>query len=96
MDLDFWKGGGTARPVIIVDVGLAHIFTLIVCEAHRHAKHVNARGVWGMLPRKFRKITPSEIESEGVLSNLLTFYVPVDTGTQSFLKCIICMAIHAG
>ena len=37
--------GGTARPVILVDVGLAHIFTLIVCEAHRHAKYVNTWGV---------------------------------------------------
>ena len=49
-----------------------------------------------MPPGKFQKITKSEIESEGVLSNLLTFDVPVDTGTQNFLKCIICMATHAG
>ena len=45
---------------------------------------------------KFWKITPSEIESEGTFSNLSTFDVPVDTGMQNFLKCIICMPIHAG
>ena len=36
-DLDFWKGGGTTRLVIIIDVGLADIFTLIVYEAHAQA-----------------------------------------------------------
>ena len=42
-DLDFEKEG-TTRPVIIVDVGLAGIFTLIVCEVHRHVKHASTRG----------------------------------------------------
>ena len=49
-----------------------------------------------MLPGKCLKITPSVIESEGIFSNLSTFDVPVDTGTQNFLKCNICMPIHAG
>ena len=40
------KRGGTARPVIIVDVGLAGIFIHIVCEAHRHVKYASTRGVW--------------------------------------------------
>ena len=44
-----------------------------------------------MPPWKFRKIIPSEIESWGIFSNLSTFDVPVDTGTQNSLKCIICM-----
>ena len=86
------KRGGTTRPVIIVDVGLVSIFTLIVCKAHRHEKHVSTRGSGGMSPRKFRKITP-EIESEGIFSNLSTFDVPADIGTENFLKCIICMPI---
>ena len=46
-----------------------------------------------MPPGKFSKITPSEIESGDHLS---TFDAPVDTGTQNFFKCIICMPIHAG
>ena len=36
-----------------------------------------------MPPRKF---TPSEIESEGIFSNLSTFDVTVDTGTEKLLK----------
>ena len=40
-------GGGTTKPTIIVDVGLAGIFTLIVRKAHRYAKHASTRGVWG-------------------------------------------------
>ena len=36
-----------------VDVGLAGIFTLIVCEAHRHENHASTRGVWGHAARKF-------------------------------------------
>ena len=31
------RGAELRRSVIIVDVGLAGIFTLIVCKAHRHA-----------------------------------------------------------
>ena len=41
---------GTARPVIITDVGIAGISTLIECKAekaHRHAKHVNTKEIWG-------------------------------------------------
>ena len=36
--------GGTARPVIIVDVELAGTCTVIMCKAHRHEKHANTRG----------------------------------------------------
>ena len=46
-------GGGGAQPdlaLIIVDVGLAGAFTLIVCKAHKHA---STRGAWGHAPRKF-------------------------------------------
>ena len=82
--------------MIIVNVGQISIFTFIVCEAHSHAKHASTRGSGGMPPRKFLKITSSKIESEGVFSNLSTFDVPVDTGAQNFLKCIICTPIHAG
>ena len=87
------KRGGTTRPFIIVDVGIVSIFTLIVCEAHRHAKHANTRGGLGACPPGN---TPSEIESEGIFSSLSTFDVLVNTGAQNFLKCIICMPIHAG
>ena len=45
MDPHFSKGG-KARfvTIIIVDVGLARTYTLIVYEP-RHAKHSNTRGV---------------------------------------------------
>ena len=56
-----------------------------------------AQGVWGHAPQEILKnFTPSEIESEGIFSNLSTFDVPADTGTENFLKCIICIPIHAG
>ena len=45
--------------------------THIVCKAHVHAKHANSRGSGGMPPRKFLKITPSKIESEGIFSDLI-------------------------
>ena len=60
------KRAGTARSVIIVDVGLAGICTL----AHRH-------GSMPTLGRPGGKITPSEIESEGSFSTLSPFDVPV-------------------
>ena len=41
------------------------------------------------------KVTQTEVESEGISSNLSPFDVPVDTGTQNFLTCINCMPIHA-
>ena len=44
-------------------------------------------GSGGMPPRKFWKITPSEIESEGIFSDLSPFNAPVDTGIQNDLKC---------
>ena len=44
--------GGTTRPVIIADAGLAGIFALILCKAHRHAKHVSTRGVWEHVPQE--------------------------------------------
>ena len=69
------KRGSTA----IVDVALAVIFTLIVCEA--------LGGLGACPPGSFEKLaTPSEIESQGIFSNFLTFDVPVDTSTQNFLK----------
>ena len=76
---------------------LAGIFTLIaiVCKAYRHAKYISTGGL-GACPQEILKISPSEIESEGIFSNLSTFDVPVDTGTENFLICIICMPIHAG
>ena len=51
-----------------------------------------------MPPGKFRKNTPSEIESGEIFSNLSTFDVPVDTGTQNFLKFILsaCLYSHTG
>ena len=51
----FLKRGGTAGPVIIVDIGLAGIFTLIVCEAHKYAKHASTRGSIGIPPREILK-----------------------------------------
>ena len=42
--------------------------THIVCKANVHA---NSRGSGGMPPRKFLKITPSKIESEGIFSDLI-------------------------
>ena len=45
-------------------------------------------------PKEILKITPSETKSEGIFSHLSTFDVPVDTGTENFLKCIICMPIY--
>ena len=55
-------------------------------------------GLAGAYPPGNFENTRSEIQSEGIFSNLSTFDVPVDTGTQNFLKCIICMPgpIHAG
>ena len=44
-------------------------------------------------PQEILKTTPSEIESEGIFGSLSTFDVPVDTGTENFLKCINCMPI---
>ena len=62
------KRRGTTRPVIIVDVRLASIFTLIVCKAHRYAKHASTRGSGGMPQlQEILKNIPSEIESEGFL-----------------------------
>ena len=46
------------------------------------------------MPQEILKITPSEIESDGILSILSPFDVPVDTSTQNFLKCVICMPIR--
>lgn len=39
-----------------------------------------------------RVITPSEIES---VSDFSPFDVPVDTGTQNFLKCILSACLHS-
>ena len=40
-----------------------------MCKAHVHAKQANSRG--SLPPRKFLKITPSKIESEGIFSDLI-------------------------
>ena len=40
---------------------------LIACEAQMHEKHVKSNGT---TPRKFSKLTPSEIESESILNDL--------------------------
>ena len=93
-DLDFWKGG-TARSVIIVDVGLAGKCTLIMCEVHRHAKHANTRG---LPPGNFEKVaTLSEIESEGIFSKLSPSHTDKrywsDQGCHRGLTGLICMAI---
>ena len=50
------KRGNTTKTVIIVDVGLAGIFTLIVCKADRHAKHASTRGSGGIPPGNFEKL----------------------------------------
>ena len=52
-------------------------------------------GLGACFPQEILKTTPSEIESEGIFSSLSIFDVPVDAGTENFLKCIICMPIHA-
>ena len=64
---------------------LGYIYTLIVWEAYKHA---DTRGS-GASPRKFWKIMLSESESEGNLSALSPFDVPVDVGTQNFPKYIV-------
>ena len=56
-------------------------------------KHASTRGSGGMPQGNFE---PSEIESEGIFSNLSIFDVPADTGTENVLSCVICMPIHAG
>ena len=53
VDLDL-KKGGTVKFVIIVDVGLVGLRTLIMCEACRHTKHANTRGL-GACPQKILK-----------------------------------------
>ena len=60
---------------------------------HRHAKHANTNGGLGACPPgNFEKLHLLRLN---IFSNLLTIDVPVDTGTENFLKCIICMPIHA-
>ena len=60
---------------------LVGLCILIVCEAHRHAKHANIRGVWGQAPRKFLKIKPSEIVFLGSFSDLS----PIVSATFSYI-----------
>ena len=55
---------GTARCIFTVDVGVAGICTVIVCKAHRNAKHANTRGLGACLLQEILKITLSEIESK--------------------------------
>ena len=47
-------------------------------------------------PGNFEKLHLQRLNLRAFFSNLSTFDVPVDTGTENFLKCIICMPIHAG
>ena len=63
-----------ARPVIIVDVGLPDIFTLIVCEAHRDAKHASTTGIWGIPPGNFEKLHLLRLNLRRVL---LVIYQPL-------------------
>ena len=60
-------------------MGLVGIHTVIVCEAHMHAKYSTTRrcGSIAMPPGNFEQL-PSEIESEGIFSGLSPFNVPVD------------------
>ena len=91
-----FEKGGTARCVIIVDVGVTGICTVIVHKAHGHAKHANSKGSGSMPPRKLWKITLSGIESEGIFSDLSPFNAPMDTSIQNVLKinvAITCMPI---
>ena len=50
----------------------------------------------GMLPQEILKNFTFWGWIWGQFSNLSTFDVPVDTGTQNFLKCTICMPIRLG
>ena len=50
-------------------------------------------GGLGACPQEIWKITVSEIESEGIFSDLSPFNAPVDTGIQNVLKC--CYYLHA-
>ena len=65
-------------------MGLAGIHTIIVCEAHGHAKHANIREVWGHAPGNFEKL-------HSLILNLRAFLVTnhplilLWTGTQNFL-----------
>ena len=43
-----FEKGGTARCVVIVDVGVAGTCSIIVCEAQGYAKPANTRGSGGM------------------------------------------------
>ena len=49
----FEKGGTTRFTYHHVDVGLTGICTVIVCEAHGHAKHANTRGL-GHAPQEIK------------------------------------------
>ena len=44
------KRGEHSQTYHHVDVGLARICTVIVWEAHKHAKHANTKGAWGHAP----------------------------------------------
>ena len=59
-----FEKGGTTGLIIIIDVGLAGICTVIVCEVHGHVNHANTRRSRGMLTQETWKITLSKIEFE--------------------------------
>ena len=78
-DPDFWKGGHNWTD--------HHYWCGYSENMHCYGVHANTRGSGGMPPRKFWKLTLSEIESEDIFSDLSPFNAPVDTGMQSVLKC---------
>ena len=85
MDLYKLLKRGTARFVIVVDVGLAgHGYALSWYA--RHTDMQSMPTLWeseGMPPGNFGKL---EIESEGIFSDCSPFNDLVDTGTQNILK----------
>ena len=68
------KGGGTTRSVIIIDVELARICTLIVCEhMHRHAKHANKIGESGACPHRPQSNMLMQKVAQNAFGNFLKF-----------------------
>ena len=48
-----WGGGGHSQTYHHVDVRLAGICTVVVCEAHGHVKYASTRGSGACPLRKF-------------------------------------------
>ena len=67
-DPDFWKGGSTARCVIIVGVGVAGICTIIVCEAHMSMQSMPILGGLGACPAgNFEKLHSQRLNMRAFL-----------------------------